>query len=89
MLTKQEDLLGRGARVESKGVRDPRRTALLRAWPTVLDLMVMGLASWLSLANHSYFESSLGVCALLSQDGFQQGGFWEVGRTGTGFSSLL
>ena len=87
MLTKQEDLLGRGAQVESKGGREPRRTALLRAWPTVLDLMVIGLASRLSLANHSDSGSSLGVWALLSQDGFQQGGFWEVGRTGTGFSS--
>ena len=30
MLTKQETLLGRGARVESSRVREPRRTALPR-----------------------------------------------------------
>ena len=28
MLTKQEILLGRGAQADSKGVREPRRTAL-------------------------------------------------------------
>ena len=30
VLTKQEILLGKGARVESRGVREPRRTALSR-----------------------------------------------------------
>ena len=30
MLTKQEILLGKGTRVESRGVREPRRTALPR-----------------------------------------------------------
>ena len=30
MLTKQEILLGKGTRVESSRVREPRRTALLR-----------------------------------------------------------
>ena len=35
MLTKQEILLGKGTRVESSRVREPRRTALLR-----------GLQSW-------------------------------------------
>jgi len=38
--------------------------------------MVMGFVSRLSLANHS--ESFLVAHALLSQDGCQQGGFWEV-----------
>ena len=28
LLTKQEILLGKGARVESRGIREPRRTAL-------------------------------------------------------------
>ena len=35
MLTKQEILLGKGARVESRRVREPRRTALshgLQSW---------------------------------------------------------
>ena len=40
--------------------------------------MVMGLVSGLSLANHSDSESFLVVRALLSQDGCQRGGFWEV-----------
>ena len=40
--------------------------------------MVMGLASGLSLANHSDSESFLVVHTLLSQDGCQQEGFREV-----------
>ena len=40
--------------------------------------MVMGLVSGLSLADYSDSGSFLVV---LSQDGFQRGGFWEVGRT--------
>ena len=42
--------------------------------------MVMGLVSGLSLTNHSDSESFLVVHALLSQDGCQQEGFWEVVR---------
>ena len=44
-------------------------------WLAVSGFMVMGLASGLSLANHSDSESFL--VALLSQDGCQRG-FWEV-----------
>ena len=40
--------------------------------------MVMGLVSELSLANHSDSESFLVVHTLLSQDGCQREGFWEV-----------
>ena len=40
--------------------------------------MVMGFVSRLFLANHSDSGSFLVVHALLSQDGCQQGGFWEV-----------
>ena len=40
--------------------------------------MVMGLVSGLSEANHSDSESFLVVHALFSQDGYQQGGSWEV-----------
>ena len=40
--------------------------------------MVMGLVSRLSLANHSDSESFLVVQTSLSQDGYQQEGFWEV-----------
>ena len=41
----------------------------------------MGLVSGSSLANHCDSGSFLVACASLSQDGLQQGGFWEVGRT--------
>ena len=51
MLTKQEILLGKGTRLESSRVREPRRTAL--PWLAVSGFMVMGLFSGWSLANHS------------------------------------
>ena len=65
VLTKQEILLGKGTRVESSRVREPRRTAL----PHGLGFMVMGLVSGWSLANHSNSESFLVAYASLSQDG--------------------
>ena len=68
MLKKQEILLGKGAQVESRRVREPKRTALL--WLAVSGFMVMGLVSGLSLANHSDSESFLVVHALFSQDGW-------------------
>ena len=40
--------------------------------------MVMGLVSRLSLANHSDSGTFLVAHTLLSQDGQQRGGFWEV-----------
>ena len=49
-------------------------------WLAVLGFMVIGLVSRLSLANHSYSESFLVAYALLSQDGCQRRGFWEVER---------
>ena len=78
VLTKQEILLGKGTRVESSRVREPRRTALPQL--TTSGFMVMGLVSGLSLANHSDSESFLVVHSLFSQDGGQWGGFWEVVR---------
>ena len=75
MLTKQEILLGKGIRVESSRVREPRRTA---GWLAVLGFMVMGLVSGWSLANHSNSESFLVAHTSLSQDGCQQEGYWEV-----------
>ena len=72
VLTKQKTLLGRGTRVENSRVREPRRTALPHA------LMVIGLVSKLSLANHSDSQSFLVVHVSLSQDGCQREGFWEV-----------
>ena len=50
-------------------------------WLMVLGFMVMGLVWGLSLANHSDSGFFLVSCTLLSQDGLQQGGFWEIGRT--------
>ena len=38
----------------------------------------MGLVSGLSLANHFDLESFLVAHALFSQDGCQQGGYWDV-----------
>ena len=78
MLTKQEILLGKGTRVESSRVREPRRTALPQL--TTSGFMVMGLVSGLSLANHSDSESFLVVHTLFSQDGCQRERFWEVVR---------
>ena len=77
MLRKQEILLGKGARVESRRGREPRRTALPRGL-AFLDFVVMGLVSRLSLANNSDSESFLVVHELFSQDGCQREGFWEV-----------
>ena len=71
-MTKQEILLGKGTRVESSRVREPRRTA------HSLRFMVMGLVSRLSLANHSDSESFLVVHALFNQDECLKEGFWEV-----------
>ena len=67
VLTKQEIILGKGTRVESSRVREPRRTALLRG--SVSGFMVMGLVSVWSLANHSNSESFLVAHTSLSQDG--------------------
>ena len=77
MLTKQDILLGKGTRVESSRLREPRGTALPRG-SAVSGFMVMGLVSGLSLGNHSDSESFLLVHALFSQDGCQREGFWEV-----------
>ena len=66
MLTKQEILLGKGTRVESRRVREPRKIALRL---TVWGFMVTGLVSGWSLANHSNSESFLVVHASLGQEG--------------------
>ena len=76
--------LGRGTQAESSRVRDPRRTTL------PCGFMVMGLVSGLSLANHSDSGSFLVAHALLSQDGCQWKGFWEVvGHTVSPFDLSL
>ena len=50
-------------------------------WLTVSGFMVFGLVSGLSLASHSELGSFLGAYASLGWDEFQQGEFWDVGRT--------
>ena len=77
MLTKQETLSGRGAWVESSRVRNPGEVlcyAACRPWfydNGVSFQVVSGLSFWL--------RSFLVVHSLLSQDGCQWEGFWEVG----------
>ena len=70
VLTKQEILLSKGH------LGEEQEDSV--AWLEVSGFMMMGLVSRLSLANHSDSGSFLVVHVSLSQDGFQQGGFWEV-----------
>ena len=58
MLTKQEILLGKGTQVESRRVREPRRTALPQ-WLAVLGFMVMGLVS--GLYKHRWAHATVMV----------------------------
>ena len=55
-------------------VREPKKTTQ----PCGSQFYGDGFVSRLFLANHSDSGSFLVVHALLSQDGCQQGGFWEV-----------
>ena len=50
-------------------------------WLAVSGFYGDGISFWLSLVNHSDSGSFVVTQALLNQDGFQWGGFWEVGRT--------
>ena len=68
VLTKQEILLGKGARAESRRVKGTQENCSA-AWLTMSGFMVMGLVSGWSLANHPNSESFLVVHASLSQDG--------------------
>ena len=84
--SKRLSLLGRGAWAESSRVREGTQESYSAGWLLVSGFMVMGLVSGVSLASHSDSESFLVVHALLSQDGFQWEGFWEVGgRCGVAF----
>ena len=77
MLTKQEASLGRGPsgqEQEGEGTQEDCSAT----WLLVLGLMVMGLVFKLSVANHSDSGFFLVTYSLLSQDGFQPEGFWEV-----------
>ena len=65
---------------EQRAVREGKPGELLCHVARSLGVVVMGLVSGLSLANHSDSGSFLVVPALLGQDGCQQEGFWEVIR---------
>ena len=78
MLPKQEILLERAPRRRAGGSGNPGE--LLRHVARSLGFYVMGLVSGLSLAHHSDPECFLVVPAFFSQDGCQQGGFWEEVR---------
>ena len=71
MPRKQEIFIGKGqpgGEREGKGTQENSSVS----WLVVSVLMVMGLVSGLSLANHSDSELLLVVHALFSQDGCQR-----------------
>ena len=77
MLTKQKTLIGKrapGGEREGQGTQEDSSAM----WLAVSGFMVTELISGLSLANHSDSESLLVAHRLLSQDGCQREGFWEV-----------
>ena len=61
---------------EQQGKRNQENFSAM--WLAVSSVMVIGFISGLSLANHYDSGSFLVVHALLSQDGCQQEGFWEM-----------
>ena len=86
MLTKQETLLGRVPGQRAAGLRNPG------GWlcHVAHSLWFYGDGvSFRVVSGQSFWFRVLPSGELLSQDGFQQGGFWEVGRTYGLVSSLL
>ena len=96
MLTKQEILSGKGTQVESSRVREPRRTALphgfygdglwgfmgfMGFYMVLSGFMVMGLASGLSLANHSDSRVLLGGARLVQPKWMPERRILGGGRT--------
>ena len=71
--------MGRGSQAESSSISESRN--YFAKWFAVSSFIIMGLVSRLSLANHSDSGSFLMVHTSLSQNGFQQEGFWKVTRT--------
>ena len=77
---KARDFIGKerlGGECQGKGNQEDCSAT----WLLVSGFMVIGFVSGLSLVNHSDLGSFLVVHTSLRQDGFQRGGFWEVGRT--------
>ena len=76
---KERDFIGKGflgEEQEGSGTREDCSAT----WLVVSGFTVIKWVSRLSLANHCDSGFILVVHALLLQDGFQRGGFWEVGR---------
>ena len=74
---KARDFIGKGNQgraQEGKGTQENYSAT----WLTVSSFMMMGLVSGLSLMDHSNSRSFLVMHTSLNQDGFHQGGFWEV-----------
>ena len=75
---KARDFIGKGhpgGEQEGKGAQGNCSAMQLGFYGDMISFRV-------SLASHSDSGSFLEAHASLSQDGFQQGGFWEIGRTG-------
>ena len=85
-MTKQENVLGKGARVESSRVKDPRRAApprgsKSRVHGNGVSLLVVSCLSSCLVHVCSDSRSSLLASISLSQDGLQCRGFWEIDKT--------
>ena len=74
---KARDFIGRGPPGGEQQVKGTQENCSA-VWLALLGFMLIGLVSGLSLAHHSGSVSFLVAHALLSQDGCQQEGFWEV-----------
>ena len=74
---KARDFIGKG-RLGEEQQDEGNQEDCSATWLSVSGFMMMGLVSGLSLANPSDSEPFLVVHTLLSQDGCQRGGFWEV-----------
>ena len=77
MLTKEETILGKGAGWRAGG-KGTSRTALLRGSQS--QFYGDGMSFRVLFSQSSDSESFLVVHALLSQEGCQREGFWEVVR---------
>ena len=75
-MDKARAFIGKGRQSGEQGGKGTQNCSA--TWVAVPGFMVMGLVSGLSLANPSDSGCFLVAYAMLSQDGRQCGGFWEV-----------
>ena len=75
-MDKARAFIGKGRQSGEQGGKGTQNCSA--TWVAVLGFMVMGLVSGLSLANPSDSGCFLVAYAMLSQDGRQRGGSWEV-----------